>query len=207
MNLFRLLLIVCSTLPGPVAYSRTDVQYANGNEHPLLTYENFLGEGLPEYEAVQNTLELKATPDNSAAIAQRLPVKVGQRLTFTNVMTRSIEPGKTRLKEKISITAREFGKIQNLSIDAYHQPDLAWRQIMLSEKDHVLLMMWLSEGNCLLSVNRRIYESEECPSDKNNHWVLLNQPEVETWIQLSVKEDKSWVKVDNQQVQEVSRHF
>lgn len=170
-------------------------------------YENFLGEGRPEYRATTQNLELRSSPVSESSISKVAPVSESKALPFDKAVTRTIEAGKIKISSDVSVKTRVFGEIETLTSETYYDESIAWEDRTINADDKPTLLMWLSEGNCLIKVKQTVNEISECPMESGGLWVLLNQPETETWIEANINESKGWVKVDGQQVKEVSRSF
>lgn len=170
-------------------------------------YENFLGEGRPEYGATTQNLELRSSPVSESSISKVVPISNSKALPFDKVVTKTIEAGKIKVSGHVLLKTRSFGEIESLTPGAYYDESIAWEDRTITAEDKPTLLMWLSEGNCLIKIKQTVNESAECPMESDGLWVLLNQPETETWIEAKINESKGWVKVDGQQVKEVSRSF
>ncbi|HEX4857008.1 MAG TPA: hypothetical protein VFV28_09355 [Limnobacter sp.] len=202
MNMTRFLALFSVTLTGLPACAQ---QTSFHNE--AFVYKNFLGEGKPEYRSNQSSIALRHTPEDRAEITHHLTIRPTLNLAFSRAITRSVQAGQVKVMKRKHIETRSFGEVQTLETEAYYSLNPAWEETSISEQDEVRLLMWMSEGNCLLAINKTVHESETCPAAIETDWVLLNQPEVETWILISNEKSEGWVRVGEQQVSEVSRSF
>lgn len=173
----------------------------------LLVYENFVGEGRPEYETISNQIELRDTPNSGAAITNVVPVSQGQFITYNNAITRTLRSGPIELQGDVLIQVREFGDISTISTDLYYSDSITWIEKKITAKDKPELLMWISEGNCFIKSNQIVYESDSCPLESGSEWTLQKQPTTESWIELNLGNSKGWAKVDSQQIRESSRSF
>ncbi|MCR2745351.1 hypothetical protein [Limnobacter parvus] len=170
-------------------------------------YENFLGEGRPEFRATTQNLELRNSPVSESSISQVAPISDSKALPFDKVVTKTIEAGNIKVSGDVFVKTRSFGEIEKLTAEAYYDESIAWEDRTINADDKPTLLMWLSEGNCLIKIKQTVDEISDCPTESAGLWVLLNQPKTETWIEARINESKGWVKVDGQQVKEVSRNF
>lgn len=170
-------------------------------------YENFLGEGRPEYRATTQNIELRSSPNSESPISKVVPISDNNALPFYKAVTKTIETGKIKVSGDVLLKIRSFGEIEKLTTDVYYDESIVWVEETITAADKPTLLMWFSEGNCLIKIKQTVNESAECPTEADGLWVLLNQPETETWIEARINDSKGWVKVDGQQVKEVSRNF
>lgn len=170
-------------------------------------YESFVGEGRPEYVTMVDQIEIRDTPNSSEIIAHEVSVSKGQSLTFNNAVTRTLRKGQVEVQSDVSIQVREFGEIDSLTADRYYDATITSVRRKVTANDKPELLMWMSEGNCLLSIQRTVIESSDCPTESDNQWRLVTQPIVESWIEMNIKDSKGWIKVDGQQITEKSRSF
>ncbi|WP_334119051.1 hypothetical protein [Limnobacter sp.] len=170
-------------------------------------YENFVGEGRPEYKTTANQIELRESPDSGSAIANKASISKEQALTFEHAITRTLKAGQIELQGNLSIQVREFGEIDTLPTDRYYDESITWVEKKITANDKPTLLMWMAEGNCLITIKQTVNESNSCPIESDRHWKLTSQPTTESWIQVKISDSKGWVKVDGQQIKEVSRGF
>lgn len=170
-------------------------------------YENFVGEGRPEYKATTQNLELRSSPNSESSISKVVPISDSEALPFDKAVTKTIEAGKIKVSGDVLLKTRSFGEIETLTPEAYYDESIAWEDRTITAEDKPTLLMWLSEGNCLIAIKQTMNESAECPMESDGLWMLINQPETETWIETVINESKGWVKVDGQRIKEVSRSF
>jgi hypothetical protein len=170
-------------------------------------YENFVGEGRPEYNTISNQIELRVTPNSDAAITNKASVSKGQSLNFGNAITRTLKTGSTELQSDVLTQVREFGEIDTLSTDLYYDDSITWVEKKITASDKPKLLMWMAEGNCLITIKQIVYESNACPTESGSQWKLKNQPDTESWIELNIHNSKGWIKIDGLQIREISRSF
>lgn len=170
-------------------------------------YENFLGEGRPEFAATSHQIELRSSPSNASSISSAKVVSSKQALPFDNAVTITVKAGRVRMLANKTVGLRNFGEIKQLTREMYYDDSIAWADKTLTLTSEPILLMWLSEGNCLIKIKRMVYESNECPTQMSKQWVLLNQAKTESWIRLEVNASKGWVKIDDPQIKEVTRNF
>lgn len=170
-------------------------------------YENFVGEGRPEYKTTANQIELRDSPDSGSAIANKASISKKQALTFEHAITRTLKAGQIELQGNLSIQVREFGEIDTLPTDRYYDESITWLEKKITPNDKPTLLMWMAEGTCLITIGKTVNESSDCPTQPDSQWKLKSQPTTESWIEVKINKSKGWVKVDGQQVEEVSRSF
>lgn len=170
-------------------------------------YENFVGEGRPEYKTTANQIELRDSPDSGSAIANKASISKKQALTFEHAITRTLKAGQIELQGNLSIQVREFGEIDTLPTDRYYDESITWLEKKITANDKPTLLMWMAEGTCLITIGKTVNESSDCPTQPDSQWKLKSQPTTESWIEVKINKSKGWVKVDGQQVEEVSRSF
>lgn len=170
-------------------------------------YENFVGEGRPEYKTTANQIELRDSPDSGSAIANKASISKKQALTFEHAITRTLKAGQIELQGNLSIKVREFGEIDTLPTDRYYDESITWLEKKITVNDKPTLLMWMTEGTCLITIGKTVNESSDCPTQPDSQWKLKSQPTTESWIEVKINKSKGWVKVDGQQVEEVSRSF
>lgn len=170
-------------------------------------YENFVGEGRPEYKTTANQIELRDAPDSGSAIANKASISKKQALTFEHAITRTLKAGQIELQGNLSIKVREFGEIDTLPTDRYYDESITWLEKKITVNDKPTLLMWMAEGTCLITIGKTVNESSDCPTQPDSQWKLKSQPTTESWIEVKINKSKGWVKVDGQQVEEVSRSF
>lgn len=170
-------------------------------------YENFVGEGRPEYKTTANQIELRDSPNSGSAIANKASISKKQALTFEHAITRTLKAGQIELQGNLSIQVREFGEIDTLPTDRYYDESITWLEKKITANDKPTLLMWMAEGTCLITIGKTVNESSDCPTQPDSQWKLKSQPTTESWIEVKINKSKGWVKVDGQQVEEVSRSF
>lgn len=170
-------------------------------------YENFVGEGRPEYVAIGNQIELRAAPNKDSAISNNAMIQKEGALSFENSITRALNAGQIEVISSQSVQVREFGEIKELPSDRYYDESITWVQKKISASDKPRLLMWIAEGHCLVAIGQTVNELKECPTESSVGWRLVNQPATESWIEVNINDSKGWVKVDGQQIKEVSRIF
>lgn len=176
-------------------------------ETKSFAYENFVGEGRPGYAATTNYIELRSSPFSASAISSTESVLKEQALSFEDVVTRTIKAGEVQVHSDVAVQMRSFGEIEQLTSKLYYDDSIAWDNKTLRSADKPALLMWMSEGNCLIKIKQSVYESSECPTKTGKQWVLLNQPETEGWIKVGINNSKGWVKIDDPQIKEATRNF
>lgn len=175
--------------------------------HQPFVYESFVGEGRPEYKAISNQIELRNSPESLSAVTSKLSVSNDQTLTFENAITRTTKVGQIEIQSDAVITVREFGKINLLPRERYYDESITWTEKKITASDKPELLMWMAEGNCLIAIKQTVNESNTCPTESGSQWKLTSQPATESWIEVTINNSKGWIKVDGQQIKEVSRNF
>lgn len=170
-------------------------------------YHNFVGEGRPEYKIIAHQVELRITPKSESSIGGTEANLKGQSISFNNAITRTIEAGKINVLNDVSIKVRGFGEIETLTKESYYDESNTWIEKTITAADQPTVLMWISEGNCLITIKRTVNESSECPTESTKQWALLSQPRTESWIEVKINNSTGWVKIDGQQIIEVSRSF
>ena len=124
-----------------------------------------------------------------------------------HAITRTLKAGQIELQGNLSIQVREFGEIDTLPTDRYYDESITWLEKKITPNDKPTLLMWMAEGTCLITIGKTVNESSDCPTQPDSQWKLKSQPTTESWIEVKINKSKGWVKVDGQQVEEVSRSF
>lgn len=174
---------------------------------PSFVYENFLGEGRPEYKITGTQIKLLDLPNRESSLAGTESISGEQVLAFDDVVTKVIKTGEIQISGDLTVQTRNFGAIQKLTKEMYYDESIAWVERTLTATDQPTLLMWMSEGNCLIKIKQTVNESRDCPTDSGNPWQLLNPPETESWIKIELNHSKGWVEVDDRQIREVDRNF
>lgn len=176
-------------------------------ETPSFVYENFLGEGRPEYKITGTQIKMRDLPNRESSIVGTESISGEQVLPFDDVVTKVIKAGEIQVSGDLSVQTRNFGEIQKLTKERYYDESIAWAERTLTAADQPTLLMWNSEGNCLIKIKQTVNESRDCPTELASQWTLLTQPETESWIKVSLNGTVGWVQVDDRQIREVGRSF
>lgn len=174
---------------------------------PSFVYENFLGEGRPEYKIMGTQIKMRDLPNRESSIVGIESISGEQVLPFDDVVTKVIKTGEIQISGDLSVQTRNFGEIRKLTKEMYYDESIAWAERTLTAADQPTLLMWMSEGNCLIKIKQTVNESRDCPTDSENPWQLLNPPEIESWIKVSINNSTGWVEIDDRQMREVNRSF
>jgi hypothetical protein len=170
-------------------------------------YENFLGEGRPHFESTSNRLDIRNAPYSDAQVVATEELTDRDLPSFDGAITRTLKPGQIDVHENIATRVRSFGEINTLPTELYYSESIGWVDTQFTPEDKPAMLMWTSEGHCLIKIANKVYESGECSTESGRQWKLISQPVTETWIELKINNSKGWVKVDGQQVREISRNF
>lgn len=174
---------------------------------PSFVYENFLGEGRPEYKIMGTQIKMRDLPNRESSIVGIESISGEHVLPFDDVVTKVIKTGEIQISGDLSVQTRNFGEIRKLTKEMYYDESIAWAERTLTAADQPTLLMWMSEGNCLIKIKQTVNESRDCPTDSENPWQLLNPPEIESWIKVSINNSTGWVEIDDRQMREVNRSF
>ena len=174
---------------------------------PSFVYENFLGEGRPQYKIMGTQIKMRDLPNRESSIVGIESISGEQVLPFDDVVTKVIKTGEIQISGDLSVQTRNFGEIRKLTKEMYYDESIAWAERTLTAADQPTLLMWMSEGNCLIKIKQTVNESRDCPTDSENPWQLLNPPEIESWIKVSINNSTGWVEIDDRQMREVNRSF
>ena len=174
---------------------------------PSFVYENFLGEGRPEYKIMGTQIKMRDLPNRESSIVGIESISGEQVLPFDDVVTKVIKTGEIQISGDLSVQTRNFGEIRKLTKEMYYDESIAWAERTLTAADQPTLLMWMSEGNSLIKIKQTVNESRDCPTDSENPWQLLNPPEIESWIKVSINNSTGWVEIDDRQMREVNRSF
>lgn len=150
---------------------------------------------------------MRDLPNRESSIVGTESISGEQVLPFDDVVTKVIKAGEIQVSGDLSVQTRNFGEIQKLTKERYYDESIAWAERTLTAADQPTLLMWNSEGNCLIKIKQTVNESRDCPTELASQWTLLTQPETESWIKVSLNGTVGWVQVDDRQIREVGRSF
>ena len=166
------------------------------------------GEGRPVFEAVTIELPLRDQPQATAKVRDRVRVKKGQRVEFTDTVVRTITPGEFRALVDTTIVGRQLGQVARLSEDDYYSAKFPQVSVPVKKGDRIEFLQYRAEGSCFIRVQRNAIDAERCPGMDDQSFAIQSDAKVEWWIEASVGKAKGWLRVDTSSaVKMVRREF